>query len=69
MAILYTATEGPNELFMEALAQYMDGSLTLDELEERVDRLEYIESLDQNTRDSKENTKSAKSTLIRKGTP
>ena len=42
LAILLTATEGPDELFMDALEQYVDGSLSLAELEQRVDRLEYI---------------------------
>ena len=42
IAILLTATEGPNELFMDALEKYIDGSLSLAELEQRVDHLEYI---------------------------
>lgn len=42
IAILLTATAGPDELFMDALEKYVDGSLSLAELEQRVDRLEYI---------------------------
>ena len=42
LAILLTATEGPNELFMDALEGYIEGSISLEELEKRVDRLEYI---------------------------
>lgn len=42
LAIVMTATEGPNELFMEALDSYIFGKITLEELEQRVDRLEYL---------------------------
>jgi len=42
LAILLTATEGPNELFMEALDSYIEGNISLAEMEKRVDRLEYI---------------------------
>lgn len=42
LAIVLTATEGPNELFMEALDSYIFGKITLEELERRVDRFEYL---------------------------
>ena len=43
LAILLTATEGPNEMFMDALEEYIEGRISLSEMEKRVDRLEYIE--------------------------
>ncbi len=42
LAILYTATSGPNPLFMDALDSYIEGNITLEEMEARVDRLEYL---------------------------
>ena len=42
LAIVLTATEGPNELFMEALDSYIFGKITLEELERRIDRFEYL---------------------------
>lgn len=42
LAILLTATEGPNEMFMDALEEYIEGRISLSEMEKRVDRLEYI---------------------------
>lgn len=42
MAIVLTATAGPDEIFMEALEAYISGELPLEELEARVDRLEYL---------------------------
>ena len=42
LAITLTATEGPNELFMNALEAYISGEITLDELERNVDNLEYL---------------------------
>ena len=42
MAIVLTATDGPDEIFMEALESYIAGEITLEELEVRVDRLEYL---------------------------
>ena len=44
MAILLTATDGPNEAFIEALNDYIEGRITLSEMEKRIDRLEYIET-------------------------
>lgn len=43
LAVLYTATNGPNALFMDALEQYIEGSITLVELEQNVDNLVYLE--------------------------
>lgn len=42
MAVLLTATEGPDEVFMDALDSYIFGKITLDELEKNVDRLAYL---------------------------
>lgn len=42
LAILLTATEGPNDKFMEALDAYVEGNISLTEMEKKVDRLEYI---------------------------
>lgn len=42
MAILLTATNGPDEIFMEVLDSYIFGKITLEEMEARVDRLEYL---------------------------
>ena len=42
MAILLTATNGPDESFMRVLESYIDGKISLEEIEMRVDRLEYL---------------------------
>ena len=42
LAILLTATDGPNEAFMDALEAYIEGNISLSEMEKKVDRLEYI---------------------------
>ncbi len=42
IAILLTATNGPDEIFMEVLESYISGKITLEEIEMRVDRLEYL---------------------------
>lgn len=42
LAITLTATEGPNELFMNALESYISGEITLEELEQNVDNFEYL---------------------------
>ncbi len=42
LAILYTATNGPDDLFMDALEGYIEGVLTIDEIESRVDELKYL---------------------------
>ena len=42
MAIMLSATNGPNELFMEVLDSYILGQITLKEMEERIDQFEYL---------------------------
>lgn len=42
LAILLTATNGPDEVFMGVLESYISGKITLEEIEIRVDRLEYL---------------------------
>ena len=42
MAILLTSTNGPDEIFMNVLDDYIFGKITLDEMESNVDRLEYL---------------------------
>ena len=43
MAIMLSATNGPDEEFLEVLNSYIFGEITLEELEERIDRFEYLE--------------------------
>lgn len=43
MAIMLSATNGPDEAFLEVLNSYICGEMTLEELEERIDRFEYLE--------------------------
>lgn len=43
MAIIMSATNGPDELFLEVLDSYIFGKITLEEMEARIDRLEYLE--------------------------
>lgn len=42
LAILFTATNGPDERFMGVLDTYIEGKITLKEMEEKVDRLVYL---------------------------
>ena len=42
MAIVLSATNGPDEVFLEVLNSYILGEITLEELEERIDRFEYL---------------------------
>lgn len=42
LAIVSSAAEEPDEIFKEALEPYISGKLTLEELEDRIDRLEYL---------------------------
>lgn len=42
MAIVLSATNGPDESFLEALNSYIFGEITLEEMEERIDRFEYL---------------------------
>jgi len=44
MAIMLSATNGPDKLFEEVLNAYILGEITLEELENRIDRFEYIET-------------------------
>ncbi len=45
MAIVLSATNGPDDLFMDVLESYIFGKLTLEEMEARVDRLEYLTTI------------------------
>ena len=42
MAIMLSATNGPDELFLEVLDSYIFGRITLEEMEVRIDRFEYL---------------------------
>ena len=42
MAIMLSATNGPDEMFLEVLESYIFGEITLEEMEERIDRFEYL---------------------------
>lgn len=42
MAIMMSATNGPDEVFSEVLNSYILGKITLEELEQRIDRFEYL---------------------------
>ena len=42
MAIMLSATNGPDELFMEVLDSYIFGKITLEEMEVSIDRFEYL---------------------------
>lgn len=42
MAIILSATNGPNKAFLEVLNSYICGEMTLEELEKRIDRFEYL---------------------------
>ena len=42
MAVMLSATNGPDELFLEVLDSYIFGEITLEEMEERIDRFEYL---------------------------
>jgi len=42
MAIMLSATNGPDELFLEVLESYILGEITLEEMERRIDRFEYL---------------------------
>lgn len=41
-AIILTATVGPDEIFTEVLESYIDGHITLEEMEANVDKLKYL---------------------------
>lgn len=42
LAVLFTATKGPDASFMDAVESYIYGKITLDELESNVDQLTYL---------------------------
>lgn len=42
MAIMLSATNGPDEVFLEILHSYIFGEITLEEMEQRIDRFEYL---------------------------
>ena len=44
MAIMISATNGPDKLFEGVLNAYIIGEITLEELERRIDRFKYLES-------------------------
>ena len=42
LAIVFSATNGPDKTFMNALNDYIEGKITLSELEQNVDSLSYL---------------------------
>ncbi len=42
MAVMLSATNGPDELFLEVLDSYIYGEITLEEMEEKIDRFWYL---------------------------
>ena len=42
MTIMLSATNGPDELFLEVLESYILGEITLEEMERGIDRFEYL---------------------------
>lgn len=42
MAIMMSATTVPDELFLEALDSYIFGKITLEKMERKIDRFEYL---------------------------
>ena len=42
LAVLFTATKGPDASFMDAVESYVLGNIILDELESNVDKLAYL---------------------------
>ncbi len=42
MAIILSATSGPDEMFLDALDSYIFGKITLEEMEAKIDRFEYL---------------------------
>ena len=43
MAIMLTSSKGPDELFMKVLDEYIMGGITLEEMEKKIDRFEYLD--------------------------
>lgn len=44
LAVVMTATQGPNGAFKKALDDYISGRLSFEELQERTNRMEYLEN-------------------------
>ena len=44
LAIILSATNGPDKTFMNALNDYIEGKITLSEIEHNVDSLAYLEA-------------------------
>ena len=42
MAIVLSATNGPDELFLEVLESYIFGKISLEEMEANIDKFEYL---------------------------
>jgi len=42
MAIMLSATNGPDEVLLEVLNAYIFGKITLEEMEQSIDRFEYL---------------------------
>lgn len=42
MAIMLSATNGPDELFLTVLDSYIFGEISLEEMESQIDRFEYL---------------------------
>lgn len=42
MAIMLSATNGPDEAFLEVLDSFIFGKITLEEMEARIDKFEYL---------------------------
>ena len=42
LAVLFSATNGPDEAFMDVLQAYISGEITLEEMEANVDHLVYL---------------------------
>lgn len=42
MAIMLTATNGPDDAFVMALDEYIFGKISLEEMEKKIDRFEYL---------------------------
>lgn len=43
LAIVLSATNGPDKRFMKVLEDYIEGKITLEEMEAGIDRLEYLD--------------------------
>lgn len=42
IAIVLSATKGPDEIFMKVLEEYISGKISLEDMEKRVNNLEYL---------------------------